>query len=223
MRAVILAVAFVSSLLAAPAPEPWKLPRDEAEKYARRLKEFVRDGWKVTIQGNDLILQRDKPVRFAHVVPNAPPPAPGQEEKPDLHEGTYKLILRFGPRLSLDEYERQTLVNAETEREIDRLQGALNLRGKFGQFLATTPEEKARLKDYEQKVALLPRFELPDMYSTDHSITLFLPGDSFSYVYDKDAAAECHDVMENVTRYFGVYNFLAARGGTSVGRYGPRE
>jgi hypothetical protein len=209
----------VAATLLAPAPEPWTLPRPEAEKYARRLKELLRDGWKVTIQGNDLIVQREKTVRFAHVLPNAEPDLPGREQKPDLREGVYKLVFRFGPKVSLDEYERQALVNAETEREIDRMRRALGLSYKFDDIIATTPEEKARLKAYREKVALLPHHELPDLYTPDHSIVLTLAGDGFSYVFDKDVAAECRDIEERLFRYFGVYDPVAARGGTRPGHY----
>jgi hypothetical protein len=173
----------------------------------------------VTIQGNDLIVQREKPVRFAHVLPNAEPGLPGQEEKPDLREGAYKFVFRFGPKVSLDEYERRALVNAETEREIDRMKRALGLSYKFDDFIATTPEEKARLKAYREKVALLPHHELPDLYAPDYSILLTLPGDGFSYVFDKNVAAECQDVESSLFRYFGMYNPIAARGGTRPGHY----
>src|SRR5512141_2507505 len=92
--------------------EEFKLPKADAEKWAKRIQGLASDGWTVTIKDNDIILQRDKPVRFARIQVNAPF-APGeQERKPDLREGRFCSTFRFAPRMSMDEYEKLAADNA---------------------------------------------------------------------------------------------------------------
>lgn len=44
-------------------PADWKLPEAEGQKWARRLKKLCEPyAWTVTAKGNDIILQRDRPV-----------------------------------------------------------------------------------------------------------------------------------------------------------------
>jgi hypothetical protein len=201
--------------------EEFKLPKADAEKWAKRIRGLARDGWTVTIKDNDIILQRDKPVRFARIQVNAPF-APGEKERtPDLREGRFRLMFRFAPRMSMDEYEKLAAENAASDAEHDRLKRALGLPHKFEDFIASTPEEKRRLKDYREAVARLKRHTLPDLYSTDYSIFLVYGHNDWSYVYDKDVAAECQDVEETLLRYFGMYSPRAAARGTRAGRHEP--
>src|SRR5262245_16877554 len=107
MGAHFLTACLLLPLGAAVAPiqdAGWTLPKAEADRWVARLRALARDGWTVSARGNDLVLQRDRPVRFARIAVNAPPGVPGQPERPpDLHEGVVRLTFRFGPRLSLDE------------------------------------------------------------------------------------------------------------------------
>ena len=200
----------------------FKLPKADAENWAKRIQGLARDGWTVTIKDNDIILQRDRPVRFARVQANAPGLAAGEKERtPDLHEGRFRLTFRFAPKLSMDEYEKLAAENAASDAEQDRLRRAVGLPHKFDDFIAVTPEEKRRLKDYREAVAKLKRHALPDLYSTDYSIFLLYGHDGWSYVYDKDVEAECRDVEETLLRYFGMYSPRAAARGTSAGRHEP--
>lgn len=214
----ILALALGVSVASA---EEFQLPKADAENWAMRIHGFARDGWTVTIKANDIILQRDKPVRFARIQVNAPF-APGEKERtPDLREGRFRLTFRFAPKMSMDEYEKLAAENAASDAEQDRLKRALGLPHKFDDFIARTPEEKRRLKGYREAVAKLKRHALPDLYSTDYSIFLVYGHDGWSYVYDKDVAAECQNVEETLLRYFGMYSPRAAARGTSAGRHEP--
>jgi hypothetical protein len=201
------------------AAEPFVLPKADGEKWVRRIQAFARDGWKATLRGNEIVLAREQPVRFVRVLPNAPPQDPNAPQvEPPLERGTYRLTLRFAPRMSLDEYERLAAINAASEKEQDRLHRAVKLPNKFDDFIATTEEEKKRLADYRAAVAKLPRHDLPDFYTDDYSLRLFTPGDGWQVVYDEPVLAECNEMEETLARAFGVYSPLAASNRSTIGR-----
>jgi hypothetical protein len=226
-RFVVGLLAVALGGLAAVAAEPaakgrWTLPRPDADRWVTRIRRLTPGGWTVSARGNDIVLQRDRPVRFARVEVNAPPaPGPGRPP-PDLHEGAFRLTLRFAPLLALDEYEKLAAENAAADRERDRLQQAVGLPHKFDEFVAVTPEEKGRVRAYRQAVGKLRWHELPDLYAPDYSIFLYRSyEDGWSYVYDKGPAAECRDVEASLLRYFGMYSPGAAAGRQVVGRAEP--
>jgi hypothetical protein len=220
----VLAAVLVGAAVAAdPAPEGgWALPKADAEKWVGRVRQLTPEGWTVSARGNDVLVQRDKPVPFARAEVNAPPLPPGAVPPPaDLREGVYRLTLRFAPRMSYDEYEKLAAMNAASDRERERLQRALGLPHKFDDFIATTPEEKDRLQSYREAVKKLTWHTLPDLYTPDYSIFLFFSHDGWSYVSDKKAAAECAEVEGVLLKYFGMYSPRAAAGGQGVGRPEP--
>jgi hypothetical protein len=197
------------------APRDAMLPRAEIEAWANRVRKLTREGWTVTIRGNDVIVQREKPVRFAQASINAP--AATSAQPPDLRVGPYRFTLRFAPKMTVDDYERRAATNAASEKERERLQEQARLPHKFGEFLATTPDEKARLRAYRAAEARLTWHELPDLYTPDHSICLYQSWDTWSWVHDKDVAAECREIRESVLRYFGMYDPAAAAGTVDAG------
>jgi hypothetical protein len=195
----------------------WKLPKPDAEKWVARLKKLARDGWTVTVRGNEITVAREKPAPFVELLPNSPADA-----KPmPAGDRTVKYVLVFAPKVSTEEYEKLAEVNEASDRERDRLTAALKLPGKFGDFVATTPEEKIRLQGYRVAVSKLPRHTLPDLYTPEHSVFFFQTGGEFMYVADRDARAECDDMRQTLLRYFGVYDPAAASNNTGVGRYLP--
>lgn len=203
-------------IVAAEPAADFKLPDEVAKKWAARVKEVVtRDGWQVFVRGNDIVVRRNEAVAMARTVPNASVDA---KPMPD-GEKTIEFVLRFAPKMSLEEYERVAAINAASDKEYDRLHRAVGLPHKFDSFIATTPEEKKRVADFHAAVAKLPRHDLPDLYTTDHSIQFLHPYDGWSYPSDKDVASECRDVQETLIRFFGIYDPLAAARGREVGRY----
>jgi hypothetical protein len=168
-------------------PAEWKLPETEGQRWAAQVgKAVARDSWSVEVRGNDITVRRDKPVMMARVLPNA---APGARPIPD-GERTIRFVLRFAPKMSVDEYARLAAVNAASEREYDRLHQAVGLPHKFDEFIATTPEEKERVRAFQAAVAKLPRHTLPDLYTPDHSVYLLHPWDGWSSPADEAVAAE---------------------------------
>src|SRR5580692_13006209 len=102
----ILSVLIGSLSIAAAEPdskEAWKLPKEDAEKWVKRIRLLTGDGWTVSANGNDIIIQRCKAVRFGDGAPNQPDLG---NREPRLVEGKFKLTLEFAPKMSLDEYER---------------------------------------------------------------------------------------------------------------------
>ena len=219
------AVALAGMALAAGAAEArggWALPKADADRWANRVRSLLPDGWAVSARGNDLIIRRIRPVRFARVEINAPA-APGPDRPPaDLREGRYRLTLRFAPKMGHGEYERLAAENAAAGRERDRLHRAVGLPHKFDDFIATTPEERGRVRAYREAVRKLTWHRLPDLYTPDHSIFLYHSQDGWSYVHDKEVAAECLGVRETLLRYFGMYDPQAAANRREVGGPEPR-
>src|SRR5262249_35958758 len=89
-------------LAAAPVPEQWKLPEAGGKKWVGRPRKPTRDGWSVSLDGNEITIRRDKPVAIALLGPNA---APNQKPTP-AGERTIRFVLRLAPKMSADEYDR---------------------------------------------------------------------------------------------------------------------
>ncbi len=47
------------------------MPEADAQKWALRIKHQSPNGWTVKVKGNDIVVQRDKPVKFREPVFNA--------------------------------------------------------------------------------------------------------------------------------------------------------
>lgn len=195
-----------------------KLSEAEGKKWVARIEKAVgRDNWSIKLKGNEIILRRTRPVAMVRVGPN---PAPDQKPTPD-GEKTIKLVLRFAPRMSMDEYERLEAVNIASQKEYDRLHRAVGLSHKFDDFTARTPEEKERVRKFREAVAKLPRHTLPDLYTPDHSIYFLHPWDGWSVPADATITAECHDVEVTLLRLFGMYSPAAAANRQQAGQYLP--
>ena len=221
MRNVMLVGAVLLFGMGAFAAEPaadWKLPMADADKWVARVKKLARDNWTVTVTGNDITLRRDKPTAFVYLPPNSPEGA-----KPvDAGERNVRYVFRFAPKLSTDEYEKLAAVNEASEKEYDRLRAAVNLPHKFDEFIAKTDEEKARVQAFRDAVAKLPRHALPDFYTPEYSIYFYQTGDAgfgAMWIADENVRAECNDMRDTLTKYFGMYNPRAAAGGTGFGGY----
>jgi hypothetical protein len=221
-RLIVLCLAscLVQAAYAADPSPRTSLDKFDGAKWAERVRAVVApDSWTVTSKGNEITIQRKQPASFTKTFPNPPPDhidQPGPAE-------TVRLKLHFGPALSLEEYERLAKVNSESSVEYQRLVQALGLSHKFYQFIATTPEEEAKLKKFHEEVAKLPKHDLPDLYTLDHSIRLIRGWDSWSHVSDANVAEECREVEESIVRYFGVYDPAAARDPNNVARYSDRR
>ncbi len=120
--------------------------------------------------------------------------------------------------MTLAEYDRLAGENTAARREQERLHRAVNLPHKFDDFIAKTPEEKERVRTYQEAVNRLTWHQLPDLYTPGHSIYLYRSKDGWSYVYDKDVAAECQEVEASLLRFFGMYSPEAAANRQGVGQ-----
>lgn len=192
-------------LLAAdpPATQPWQLPPADAQRWAERLRTLVPDKWTVSTQGNDITIQRDAPVRWRAIEVNLG----GEETKPRLHEGIYRLTLHFGPKLTTEQYEHLAAANAQTQKQRDQL--ALGIRDiwqKFDSYEPKDADQERRLAAYREALARLPLTELPDLYTQDYSIRLTIAGDGWSMLDDGPVAEECNGTLEAILRYFGMYD-----------------
>src|SRR5215216_3503789 len=78
-RAVLALVAslclFLSPACGQSSDKDWKMPETDAQKWRDRIRKLCPDGWTVTAQGNDIIVQRDAPVAFTMVYPSMPSPS----------------------------------------------------------------------------------------------------------------------------------------------------
>jgi hypothetical protein len=199
-----------------------KLSDADGKKWVDRLQRLIPcDGWTVTARGNEATVKRDKPVLMVVTAPNEPPAQVGQ--KPREERRVIRFVLRFAPRMSLEEYERLAAINDSSTKEYERLKRNVGLPHKFDQFIATTDEEKERLKSFEAAVAKLPHHSLPDMYSPDDSIFFFHPWDGWSTPAEEVEDAECSEVQDALTQYFGLYSTESAGHGQELGQYLPLD
>ncbi len=209
----------VGTLAAGDTPAQWKLPEADGQKWVTHVKRVARHGWSVELHGNEIAIRRTKPVTMIRVIPNS---APDAKPIPD-GERVIKFVLRFAAKMSMDEYERLATVNAASENEYDRLQRAVGLPNKFGDFIATTPEDKQRVEEFRAAVSRLPSNALPDLYTPDHSIYFLRPWDVWSSPAEETVAAECRDVEDTLMRFFGMYNPAAAARRQEVGPHVPEQ
>ncbi len=192
----------VTELVGATDPTTqWKLPDAEGRKWAKRVEKAVgRDGWAVEAQGNDIVVRRQKAVALARASINS------IDGKPFLEgEGTIDVVLRFAPKMTMDEYERRYAINTASDKEYDRLHRTVGLSHKFDDFIATTAEEKDQVRAFREAVAKLPRHQLPDLYAPDYSIYLLRHPENGVYPVDVEVRAERQAVEDALMRYFGVY------------------
>src|SRR5262249_45372683 len=153
------------------------LPKADADKWVKRIKTLMGDGWTVAARNNDIIVTRVKPVKYGNVnhLGLAPETVKARVEagKPWMEESVFRFTLRFGPKMSIDDHERLAAINTASDKKQRELTDALGLGwGKVG-YVATTPEEKERLRTFQAKIAKLPRNKIPDLYTPDHSIFLY--------------------------------------------------
>jgi hypothetical protein len=173
------------------------------------------DRWCVSIKDDAIVVQRKKPIQWQF--PNINGPV-GESNKPPpkarLHDGVYRLTLKFGAKMPMAEYERLAEENAATSKEHDRLvRGIGDIDHKFDQYVPRNDEQKKRLADFRAADAKLKWHELPDMYCDDASIWLLTSDDGWSSVYGDADREECEDVKQSVLRYFGMYAPAAAADG----------
>jgi hypothetical protein len=203
------------------SPKDWKLPEEEAAKWIRRIKELAYgEDWSVTAKGNDIIVERKKPVSFTRIIFNLPP---GADNRGPSRLGVYRLTLRFASLMSLDEYERRVAHNRAVDLEDGKLLRKYDLVRRF-EVEARNPEGAAeRLKAYRAEADKLVYNSLPDFYTPNYSITLFQSwADGFEYLDSgKLDDRMCNDVENNLTFYFGTYSHVVARGGGAAGQPEP--
>lgn len=217
LAALLVAVLAISSRAEGPVAE-WSLPNADAERWAARVRAaVVAAGWTVTVHGNDLVVQRDQPVRWANMNLNGSgdePPTPVADMRVDV----YRLTLRFGPKMTLDEYDRLTAQNKAARQTAERLRrGIADIPHKFDDYLPGTPEQEQRLKAYRVALADVHWVSLPGLYSTDHAVWLSSTGREFTYVGIPAERQECDDVRLAVLRLFGTFDPDNARSSTYRG------
>lgn len=209
---VILLLANILFAAQPPSTNPWQLPAADVEQWSERLRQLVRSDWTVSNRGNDIIVQRNAPVRWRRVEVNQPAREQGAEEPPArLHDGVYRLTLRLGPKMSIEECERLAAANAQTVKQREELKKSVaDIPRKFDSYLPRNDDERQRLATYREALARLKLIPLPDLYTPDHSIQLLCSYDGWWMLHDQEVAEECDGVRESILRYFGTYDPKAA-------------
>ena len=212
LAVVLFFLLSMSSFVRAAEPTAtWKLSEADGKKWLARIEKQARtDGWGIELKGNEIIARRKQEVALSVATINAPLTGKygdGDGTTSD-GKGTIQYTLRFGPKVSMDDYERMVAVNKESSKEYDRLHRAVGLTHKFDDFSATTAEEKERVRKFREAVAKLPRHELPQMYTPDHS--LYFHREPKGHVMqpfptDKTIREECASVEEKLKLNFGKY------------------
>ena len=213
---------------AEPKPEgKWTLPKVDADKWVKRIQTLMGDGWTVSARGNDIIVSRDKLVRYGNVMHGSLSPKVVEARiaagKPWMSESVFRFTLQFAPKMTIDEHEPLAAINAASDKQKRQLTEALKLEYGKGGYFAETPEEKERLRAFEEKVAKLPRHKIPDLYTQEHSIYLYNRVEDWEYFYDKGEQDECSCAQDKLLRYFGMYDPTAAARGIPFDRTEPRS
>ncbi len=217
-----LTIAFPSMAAFRAAADEGPAPRTGVEVWGQRLQKQMPKGWTLTAQGSEIAIERNEPVLFALAQINAPAASPETPPaRADLQRGVYRLRLRFGDRVSVDEYQKLVAENTAAARHLEALQQKLGLPHKFDDFIATTAEEKERLQAYREAEAKIVVRDLPDLYSPEHGIRLFQSWSSLAYVADRKTADECKAVRESALKCFGMYETGAAANREDLGRPEP--
>lgn len=176
------------------APQVWKMPAAEAQKWAARLKKLCpEEGWTVTARGNDIVIERDQPVKFGQVENNesgfrtdvfrqSGKPVvmePLDKDKPAIDSGPvidlstigrdpYRLTLSFAPPISRDKYdalEAEQKASIEASYKLWKKYGTGTKHFAFGANL--TQEEKKRRAAFGEEVKKLTFHHLPHFYAPD--------------------------------------------------------
>ncbi len=198
------------------ALQDWKMPETDLQKWALRLKKLCRSyEWTVTAKGNDIIMERDKPVMFGRPI-NGPT---SESSKGPRIEGIYRITLRFAPEMSLDEYEKLKTENEASDLEDQKLKRKHNISTRFGGTYASGDDAKKREQAYREEFEKLVYHRLPHFYAPQYSITYYHSWRWFEYLDsgDADVDEECNGIKEAITKYFGTYNYLVAIGSSDFG------
>ena len=211
-----LLILIASHCIADDSVATWNMPDAESQRWLERIKTLVgQEGWSVTATGNEMMIQRDKPAAMVLWAPN--PPDDKDNKGQPAGDLTLRLVLRFAPPMSSDEYERLAAVNEASQREQERLRREVRVAYKFDDFAPTTPAEKQRVAAYRAAVAALPRHALPDFYTPEFSVHYTRSWHGWSAPADKVVIAEWQQIEENLVRSFGVYDPLVVAERKTVG------
>jgi hypothetical protein len=207
---ILFIMVSMSSFVSAAEPAAaWKLSEADGKKWLARIEKQARtDGWVIELKGNVIIVRRKLEVDMSVATINAPITGKYGDGTTPVGKGTIQYTLRFGPKVSMDDYERMVAVNKESSKEYDRLHRAVGLTHKFDDFIATTAEEKERVRKFREAVAKLTYHELPGMYTPDHSLYFHRePKERIisPFPTDKTIREECAAVEEKLKLGFGKY------------------
>jgi len=210
--AAFLALALPISVQAQPtykpaAPADFKVPAADLEKWATRIKKLCpSEGWTVSVENNDVLIVRGKPVGFSTQRVNAHWGT--IRSRVPLPEGIYQIRLRFGPPMSLDKYEELKATNRVAEIAKDDLLRKYKLDEIYGHVFVLTDEEKANLMAYNEEAKKLTFHRLPLLYTPDYSITKYNLWSLLEYLNsrDKNIDTECKAVEASIAKFFGNFD-----------------
>lgn len=207
-------------------PAIWTLNPISANSWVTRLRHLCPEqGWKVFARGNDIIVERIKPVGFSYYQFNLPamtgkPTAKAASESPNpSHKKQYRLTFRFSPLLSQDEYDI-LLAKNEANRKIDfQLRRKYRVSTKFDQHYTSSDKDgQERLRLYNAESAKLVFHSLPDLYCTDYSVDVYTSWSWSEYLDDDTVVlSDCDRTRTRITKPFGLYDATTSTERDSIG------
>ena len=197
----------------------------EIEASAASIKESIGNGWKIDVRGRDIVIEMDKPIAFANVDINAPAVFSKAEAK--AHEAakttTMKVCrytLRFDNKLTKPIYEKLREENRAIEKRREALRAKVRHIGhKFDQYLPQNEVEKQQVEEYRQGLKKLISHDLPDLFSTDHSIRVYRSWSFGEYPHNKEVMMRISRLEQRLQKLFGVYDPMVIQNRTTFGRY----
>ncbi len=191
------------------------LPRPEAEvidlerltvpvSIQRQVSPLVQTGWHSEVLGNAVLVTRNKKVEI-YLTVNLPTSRVEDLRKRKMTiDERYVIMLRVGPRVSLEEYRKKKVANAETAKKMIALGKTMRHIGhKFDSYLPSTPEERKLVEQYEELKK--SRHDLPDGYSETHSIWISESTGWSCAFADEAVGKECREVRGTIADLFRSY------------------
>ena len=157
-------------------------------RYAKQIADVCPSGWKVSANGNGIVLRRDASVWIMGKVANPPPFSDESVEhyfKRAGHETDCEIRLRFVPLLPRPEYEKLKMARQQAAA---RLSKGASGKEEHGQLMIHYGE-----------------CQVPVFFTKDYSIFVDQIEPLFIDVYPPEAASEVEAVGKNLSKVFKQY------------------
>jgi hypothetical protein len=167
-----------------------------------KVRAAIPVGWKLSVEGDRLLLRPPQPVKLIFMVSRPP----GSKPEDCVVSDEYLVTLRFGPLVSPEDYRRLAAQNATTHKQMDALYEEMEKEHIIhkSEFWPVTPQHHKLVEDYKKLKASLHK--LPAVCGKDFSVWISdsLTGSWLQFLRAEDKKM-CSDVLDKVRALFTPY------------------